>query len=113
MRLPSRFGAACCKSDRAATTCRKPQDGNYRFSCSVTARNTVTFMVRNALRIGREPPRRSACEFRDRDEDEDFRVLSDLVFIVLLRCELCLRSRSDPPHLPIRTHRLEASGRSL
>src|ERR1700735_5507086 len=113
MRLPSRSGAACYKSDGAAKTYRNLQDGSYRSLCSATARNTVRFII-GKPRFGCEPPRKSARELRDQEEEaECSAVVPSLFFIVLLGSEFGLGSRPAPPHLPIRTHHMEDSGRSL
>src|SRR6266853_2589094 len=66
------------------------------------------------LRIGHEPTRKAPCRLGLKGGDvEHCTEVFSLPFVVSVRSEVGLGSRSLPPRLPIRTHRLEGPGRSL
>src|ERR1700733_7258627 len=64
--------------------------------------------------IGREPTRKAACRLcsKSRGVGSSARPFS-VPFVISLRSEIALCSRAGPPYLPVRTHRMEDSGRSL
>src|ERR1700693_4100840 len=64
--------------------------------------------------IGREPTRKAACRLCSKSRGVGSSATPfSFPFVIYLRSKLALGSRSVTPHLPIRTHHMEDSGRIL